>query len=63
MPGANFGDPDFEPTDEQLQGLAHEAFAAVPGRHRETMARLRHEVATLRQEALARLARCLSESR
>lgn len=55
MAKANFGDPDFEPTDEQLQALAHEAFAEVSTQHRETLARLRDQIARLRVEALARL--------
>ncbi len=36
---ANFADPDFEPTDEQLQQLSHEAFADVGERNREALAR------------------------
>jgi hypothetical protein len=54
--GANFGDADFEPTDEQLVELSREAFAEVNDRHRDAMARLRAEVATLRQDVLARVA-------
>lgn len=52
----NFGDPEFEPTDEQLQALSREAFAGVAERQRSAMARLRAEIETLRAEALARLA-------
>ncbi len=52
---ADFGDPSFEPTDEQLQLLAKEAFAGVADRHQVVLARLRDEVARLREGVLARL--------
>ncbi|MBI3200717.1 MAG: hypothetical protein HYZ29_04170 [Myxococcales bacterium] len=52
---ADFGDPSFEPTDEQLQLLAKEAFAGVGARHQAVLARLRDEVTRLRERVLARL--------
>ncbi|MBX3466889.1 MAG: hypothetical protein KF878_08320 [Planctomycetes bacterium] len=52
----NFGDAEFEPTDEQLQALTREAFAGVAEEHRRALARLRAEIEALRSEALARLA-------
>jgi len=46
---ADFGDPDFEPTDEQLVALSKEAFADVGQRRRAALARLRAEIAELRR--------------
>jgi len=51
----NFADPEFEPTDEQLEQLSREAFADVGERNREALARLRGHVAKLRAASLARL--------
>lgn len=53
----NFGDPDYEPTDEELAELMHEAFADVPAQNAEALAKIHAEVARLREEALVRLAR------
>ncbi len=55
MPG-NLADPEYEPSDEELQQLARDAFADVPAQHRETQQRIRDEIAALRVQALARLA-------
>ncbi len=51
----DFGNPELEPTDEQLAALSREAFADVTERHREALVRLRAHVAGLRTLALARL--------
>jgi hypothetical protein len=51
----NFGDPSFEPTDEELAELMHEAFAEVPARNAAALARLEQETAELRAQALVRL--------
>jgi hypothetical protein len=51
----NFGDPSFEPTDEELAELMHEAFAEVPARNAAAQTRIRQEIAELRAQALARL--------
>lgn len=56
----NFGDSDFEPTDEQLQALSREAFADVAELNGRALARLRAEIEELRSEALARLANARS---
>jgi predicted Zn-dependent protease with MMP-like domain len=48
----NFGDPSFEPTDEELAELMHEAFAEVPAQNAEALARIHSEVARLREEAM-----------
>jgi predicted Zn-dependent protease with MMP-like domain len=52
----NLADPDFEPSDEELQQLARDAFADVPARNREAQQRLWDEIAALRAQVLARLA-------
>lgn len=55
MPG-NLADPDYEPSDEELQQLARDAFADVPARHHEATQRLWDQIAALRAQVLARLA-------
>lgn len=55
----NFGDPTFEPSDEQLQDLSREAFADVGAKWQLARARLREEIARLRIEALSRLAKAV----
>ena len=40
----NFGDPSYEPTDEELAELMHEAFADVPARRAAALARLHDEI-------------------
>jgi hypothetical protein len=52
----NLADPAFEPTDEQLVGLATRAFAGVPAARERAMARLRKEIVDARAEALRVLA-------
>ncbi|MBK6531580.1 MAG: hypothetical protein IPN17_24240 [Deltaproteobacteria bacterium] len=49
----NLADPNFEPTDEDLQRLSREAFSELKARQIEMRARLRREVASLRVDALA----------
>ena len=51
MARINLADPDFEPTDEQLEDLFKRAFADVAVRHREALAKLHEEIAQLRIEA------------
>jgi hypothetical protein len=58
----NFGDPSFEPTDEELAELMHEAFADVPARNAAALARIRREIAELRAQAMARLEQRLGDS-
>ena len=50
----NLADPDYEPTDEDLQALVSEAFRDVPERNARLLARLREHIADLRREARAR---------
>ncbi len=49
----DLADPSFEPTDEQLAGLAKRAFAGVAEAHAKTQARLRAEIAKASAESLA----------
>jgi len=51
----NFGDPTFEPTDEQLQELSREAFVNIGTNMREALDRMRIEIARLRAESAARV--------
>jgi hypothetical protein len=51
----NFADPTFEPTDEELQRLAREAFADAAQRRNAAMARFWAHVDALRAEVLERL--------
>jgi len=53
----NLADPEFEPTDEELIELAHRAFAGVAKANEATQAKLRADIAALREESLRRLAR------
>ena len=48
----DLADPGFEPTDEELIGLAHRAFADVKERHDAALARLRAEIAALTEGSL-----------
>jgi predicted Zn-dependent protease with MMP-like domain len=59
----NFGDPSFEPTDEELAELMSEAFADVPARSAAALARIRREIEELSAQAMARLERQLGDSR
>jgi hypothetical protein len=56
----NFGDPSFEPTDEELAELMREAFADVPVRSAAALSRIRQEIEELRIQAMARLEQRLS---
>jgi hypothetical protein len=56
MADINLADPAFEPTDEQLGELFKRAFADVGAKHRESLAKLRAEIARLRIEARRRIA-------
>lgn len=53
----NLADPSFEPTDEQLIGLATRAFAGVRPARERAMAKLRADIAAAREEALTSLAK------
>jgi hypothetical protein len=51
----NLADPEFEPTEEQLGELFKRAFADVGSKHRESLEKLRAEIARLRAEARRRV--------
>ena len=51
----NLADPNFEPTDEDLQRLSREAFADVAARNREALERIHAEIAVLRAAVLKRV--------
>jgi hypothetical protein len=57
----NLADPDFEPTDEQLQELMKSAFANVKA-DQASMDRLRLEIAQARVIAFERVSKMLAES-
>ena len=48
----DLSNPEFEPTGEQLQGLARRAFAGVREANERRLQRLREEIAKAREEAL-----------
>lgn len=60
-PKVNLADPDYEPTDEDLQRLAHEAFEDVPRRRVAVLQRLHAQIAEdrrrLQDERAARVAK------
>jgi hypothetical protein len=58
----NLADPDFEPTDEQLQELMKSAFANVKADHEASMDRLRLEIAQASAVALERISKMLANS-
>ena len=51
----SLADPAFEPTDEDLTGLAKRAFAHVRRAHEDSLRKLRSDIAAARQAALERL--------
>ena len=53
----NLADPDFEPTDEQLQELMKSVFANVKADHEASMIRLRLEIAQVSVVALERVSK------
>ena len=52
----NFADPDFEPSDEDLEALVHEAFADVVARREAALAELYEQIAELARERAASMA-------
>ena len=53
---ANFADPQFEPSDEDLLELSREAFAGVAELRLTAREQMRVRIAALRVDALARVA-------
>lgn len=54
-PGVNFADPEFEPTDEELEELSREAFSDVATRRERALEQLRERIAALRADILSRV--------
>jgi len=54
--GVKLADPAVEPTDDQLEELFKRAFEDAGSKHRESLARLRTEIAQLRIEPQRRVA-------
>ena len=50
----NLADPDFEPSDEDLEGLSRRAFAGVRAEHEQALKDLRAKIAAASAEALLR---------
>jgi hypothetical protein len=51
----DLSDPDYEPSDEELQELSRAAFAHLAKARQESDAKLVADIARLRKEALQRL--------
>lgn len=51
----NLADPSYEPSDEELAGLAKRAFAGLKEAELARQAKLRSDIARERELALARL--------
>jgi hypothetical protein len=49
--------PDFEPSDEDLEGISRRAFARVRSEHEHALEKLRAEIVSVRADVLLRLAR------
>ena len=52
MDRVNLADPDFEPTDAQLEELSARAFAGVRAAHERALTQMRADISTARREAL-----------
>ena len=52
----NLADPNYEPTDEELQELVHSAFAGVAERNQEALRRVHAQIAELRAELMRQFA-------
>lgn len=48
----NLSDPDYEPTDEELQELARSAFEGVAARNELALSKLRSDINALTAERL-----------
>lgn len=54
MDRQNLSNPDFEPSDQDLQGLAHRAFADVRKKKQAALAKLYDDIDRARAEARRR---------
>lgn len=51
----NLADPDYEPTDEDLERLMRDAFAGIREAREESLRQMRERIARLSAEVLERL--------
>jgi hypothetical protein len=51
----NLADPEYEPTDEELQELTHSAFADVAAKNVEALRKMHSGIAKLRAELMQQL--------
>jgi hypothetical protein len=52
----NLADPDYEPTDDELQELVHSAFANVAAQNEEALRLVHAQIAALRAELMLQFA-------
>lgn len=52
---ANFADPTYEPTDEDLAALVHEAFAGIGAAREESLRAMRARIREAQDEVRRRL--------
>lgn len=57
----DLANPDFEPSDEELQELSRRAFEGVGERYAAALKRLEADIAQERREVLARVERMLAQ--
>jgi hypothetical protein len=50
-----FADPAYEPTDEDLAELIHEAFAGIPEARERSLAEMRARIASAQEEVRRRM--------
>ena len=58
----NLADPDIEPSDEQLEGLMHRAFANIADGHEASLRAMRARIAAAQVEMLRTLETDLARS-
>lgn len=61
-PAQTLGDPDFEPSDEQLTELSKRAFADVARNRAAALQRLRREISVERSKVRAQLQQQLASA-
>ena len=58
----NLADPDIEPSDEQLEGLMHRAFAGIADGHEASLRAMRARITAAQAEVLRALETDLARS-
>lgn len=54
--GSNFADPEYEPTDEELAELMHEAFSGIREAREQSLREMRARISVAQERARARIA-------